>query len=98
LGRISLVGLVNVPVKVFSATESKDVHFHDLRGTGRRIHCKRVAALEQSLKAGRGGAKRDGALEALSKQDVSKRAGKAGIAGRSKMSREQLVKALRKAS
>lgn len=37
-------GLVRVPVKVFAATESHTVSFHQLRrGTGERIHNKRVA-------------------------------------------------------
>jgi DNA end-binding protein Ku len=37
-------GLVNVPVKLFSAVEDKGVHFHQFQaGTGRRIHNKRVA-------------------------------------------------------
>ena len=37
-------GLVNIPVKLYSATESKDVAFHQFeRGTGKRIHNKRVA-------------------------------------------------------
>jgi DNA end-binding protein Ku len=38
-------GLVNVPVKLFSATSSKDVRFHQLEeGTGSRIRQKRVSA------------------------------------------------------
>ena len=42
-GSISF-GLVNVPVKLYSATDSKDVHFNQFQeGTGRRIHNKRVA-------------------------------------------------------
>lgn len=42
-GAISF-GLVNVPVKLFSATESKDVHFHQLEEkSGKRIEQKRVA-------------------------------------------------------
>lgn len=42
-GSISF-GLVNVPVKLYSATESKDVSFHQLEGgTGKRIKYKRVA-------------------------------------------------------
>jgi DNA end-binding protein Ku len=37
-------GLVNVPVKLFSAVEDKGVHFHQFQeGTGRRVHNKRVA-------------------------------------------------------
>jgi DNA end-binding protein Ku len=37
-------GLVNIPVRLFSATEQKDVAFHQFEeGTGRRIHLKRVA-------------------------------------------------------
>ena len=37
-------GLVNVPVKLYSATEDKDVHFHQLTAdTGERIRYKRVA-------------------------------------------------------
>jgi DNA end-binding protein Ku len=37
-------GLVNVPVKLFSATASHDVHFHEYQAkTGQRIHHKRVA-------------------------------------------------------
>jgi DNA end-binding protein Ku len=37
-------GLVNVPVRLLSATESKDVHFHQFKaGTSKRIHNKRVA-------------------------------------------------------
>ncbi|HZD79559.1 MAG TPA: Ku protein, partial [Actinomycetota bacterium] len=37
-------GLVNVPVRLYSATESKDVRFHEFQqGTGRRIRHERVA-------------------------------------------------------
>lgn len=37
-------GLVNVPVKLFSAVEEKDVHFHQFQaGTGERIRNRRVA-------------------------------------------------------
>lgn len=37
-------GLVNIPVKLYSATESKSISFHQFeRGTGKRIHNKRVA-------------------------------------------------------
>src|SRR6266540_140493 len=37
-------GLVNIPVRLFSATESHRVAFHELeQGTGARIHNKRVA-------------------------------------------------------
>lgn len=43
-GSISF-GLVNVPVKLFSATESHTVRFHQFeRGTGERVRQKRVAA------------------------------------------------------
>ncbi|WP_040494761.1 non-homologous end joining protein Ku [Ilumatobacter nonamiensis] len=43
-GAISF-GLVSIPVKLFTATESKTVHFHQLEaGTGERIERKRVAA------------------------------------------------------
>jgi DNA end-binding protein Ku len=43
-GSISF-GLVNIPVKVFSAVESHRVSFHELeRGTGERIRYRRVAA------------------------------------------------------
>jgi DNA end-binding protein Ku len=42
-GAISF-GLVNVPVKLFSATSQKDVRFHQLEeGTGSRIRYKRVS-------------------------------------------------------
>ncbi len=42
-GAISF-GLVNVPVGLYSATESKTIHFHQVqKGTGRRIRNKRVA-------------------------------------------------------
>jgi DNA end-binding protein Ku len=42
-GAISF-GLVNVPVKLFSATDAKDVSFHQFQeGTGQRIRYKRVA-------------------------------------------------------
>lgn len=42
-GAISF-GLVNVPIKLFSATESKDVSFHQFQeGTGQRIRYRRVA-------------------------------------------------------
>jgi DNA end-binding protein Ku len=42
-GSISF-GLVNVPVKLYSATEQKDVSFHQFQeGTGERIRYKRVA-------------------------------------------------------
>jgi DNA end-binding protein Ku len=37
-------GLVSIPVKLYSATEPKDVQFHQFqKGTGKRIHNKRVA-------------------------------------------------------
>ncbi|MFP3900474.1 MAG: Ku protein [Acidimicrobiia bacterium] len=37
-------GLVNVPVKLFAATQDKSVHFHQFKaGTGQRIRYKRVA-------------------------------------------------------
>jgi DNA end-binding protein Ku len=36
-------GLVRVPVRLYSATENKSVHFHQLQeGTGKRIHMERV--------------------------------------------------------
>jgi DNA end-binding protein Ku len=36
-------GLVRVPVRLYSATEDKSVHFHQLQeGTGKRIHMERV--------------------------------------------------------
>jgi DNA end-binding protein Ku len=36
-------GLVHVPVRLYSATEDKDVHFHQLqKDTGKRIHMQRV--------------------------------------------------------
>ncbi|HEV2811074.1 MAG TPA: Ku protein [Acidimicrobiales bacterium] len=42
-GAISF-GLVNVPVRLFSATEAKDVQFHQFQeGTGQRIKYRRVA-------------------------------------------------------
>src|SRR3954470_4376361 len=42
-GSISF-GLVNVPVKLYGATESHRVAFHEFEeGTGQRIHHKRVA-------------------------------------------------------
>ena len=42
-GSISF-GLVNVPVRLHSATQQKDVHFNQFqRGTGERIRQKRVA-------------------------------------------------------
>src|SRR5687768_15454879 len=41
-GSISF-GLVNVPVGLYSATESKDVHFHQFdEKSGKRVHNKRV--------------------------------------------------------
>src|SRR5947207_3282519 len=37
-------GLVAVPVRMFLATEKKDVRFHELaKGTGRRVRHRRVA-------------------------------------------------------
>jgi DNA end-binding protein Ku len=43
-GTISF-GLVNIPVKLYVATASKDVRFHQFeRGTGRKIRYRRVAA------------------------------------------------------
>ena len=42
-GSISF-GLVSVPVKLFSATEDKDIRFHQFeRGTGERVRIRRVA-------------------------------------------------------
>ena len=41
-GTISF-GLVNVPIKVFSATESKTVHFHEVHlADGARIEHRRI--------------------------------------------------------
>src|SRR3954453_20219181 len=40
-------GLVNVPVKVFSATESKSIHFHQVHlSDGARIEHRRVCPKE----------------------------------------------------
>ncbi|HZR11699.1 MAG TPA: Ku protein [Acidimicrobiia bacterium] len=37
-------GLVNVPVKLYTATQPKDVRFHQFeKGSGKRVHNKRVA-------------------------------------------------------
>src|SRR4026209_741269 len=42
-GSISF-GLVNVPVKVYSAVKPQDVHFHQMEeGTGARVRNKRVS-------------------------------------------------------
>ena len=42
-GSVSL-GLVNLPVRLYTATESRDVSFHQVeKGTGRRIRMKREA-------------------------------------------------------
>jgi DNA end-binding protein Ku len=41
-GAISF-GLVNVPVQLFSAAESQDVHFHQFTKSGQRVRNKRVA-------------------------------------------------------
>ena len=42
-GSISF-GLVNIPIRLYSAVSPQAVHFHELqRGTGQRIHHKRVA-------------------------------------------------------
>jgi DNA end-binding protein Ku len=41
-GSISF-GLVNIPVKVFSAIREHDVHFHQLGPDGARVHNKRVS-------------------------------------------------------
>jgi DNA end-binding protein Ku len=40
-GSISF-GLVNIPVAIYSATESKDIHFHNLTPKGHRVRNKRV--------------------------------------------------------
>src|SRR5436853_3242551 len=40
-GAISF-GLVNVPVQLFTATESKDIHFHQMSKSGHRVRNKRV--------------------------------------------------------
>ncbi len=40
-GTISF-GLVNVPVQLFSATEQKDIHFHQMTRSGHRVRYKRV--------------------------------------------------------
>ncbi|HEY4990780.1 MAG TPA: Ku protein, partial [Nakamurella sp.] len=40
-------GLVNVPVKVYSATEERDIRFHQVHGAdGGRIRYKRVCELD----------------------------------------------------
>ena len=45
-GSISF-GLVNVPVKLFTATSPQDVRFHQLRRSdGSRIRQKRVSAID----------------------------------------------------
>ena len=41
-GSISF-GLVNIPVRMFSAIREHDVHFHQLAPDGSRIHYKRVS-------------------------------------------------------
>lgn len=62
-----------------------------------------VAALEESIERARGGAQRrrqraDGDLAELSKKQLYDRAGKLGVAGRSKMSKGELAEAVAKAS
>jgi DNA end-binding protein Ku len=41
-GSISF-GLVNIPVKIFSAIREHDIHFHQLAPDGSRVHYKRVS-------------------------------------------------------
>ena len=65
-----------------------------------------LTALRESIERSRGGGtrarrnggRRDGNLGSLSKQELDKRAKAAGIEGRSKMSKDELVDALRRAA
>jgi DNA end-binding protein Ku len=60
-----------------------------------------LAALRESVERSRGGGRRstrNGNLGDLSKQELEERAKEAGIAGRSKMTKAELVRALRRAA
>ena len=60
-----------------------------------------LTALRESVERSRGGGKRagrNGNLGDLSKQELDKRAKAAGIEGRSKMTKAELVRALRSAA
>lgn len=56
-----------------------------------------LEALRESVRRSSEGKRRDGSLERLSKEELSRRARAAGIEGRSKMTKGQLVTALRAA-
>jgi DNA end-binding protein Ku len=57
-----------------------------------------LTALRESIERSRGGARRGGGLGDLSKQELDQRAREAGIEGRSKMSKAELVRALERAA
>ena len=59
-----------------------------------------MTALRESIERSRGGARsrRNGELGDLSKQELDKRAKAAGIEGRSKMTKAELVRALQRAA
>ena len=59
-----------------------------------------MTALRESIERSRGGARsrRNGKLGDLSKQELDKRAKAAGIEGRSKMTKAELVRALQRAA
>jgi DNA end-binding protein Ku len=55
-------------------------------------------ALRERASSGAGGGTRNGDLGGLSKQELDERAPAAGVEGRSKMTKAELVRALRRAA
>ena len=45
------LGLVNIPVSLYAATEPKDVRFHLVDEAGRRVHYRRFVEMDVRLSA-----------------------------------------------
>ena len=97
-GSISF-GLVNVPVRMYSAIEERDVRFHLEPRPEREEPTDLLEALRASVEAhgrrGRAaGGRRNGSPGGPSREELERQARKAGIRGRSKMTKRELAKAL----
>jgi DNA end-binding protein Ku len=76
-------GLVNVPIKLYSATESKSIHFHEVHATdGARIEHRRICPKEdrqvQAKQIVKGYEVSEGRYVVLSKEEVKAAAGDRG--------------------